>query len=149
MGNSRKPSGGSRGGRAKGTPNKNKTELRVLTQEAVHEFTMMKRQEIAEAYRKQHNKTIPPLLLDSLQPEIQEYDPVVALSVIAADYSQKIEIRRQANADAAQFLRPKLKSIELVDDPRNQELQDQKNQLASRMVDILEAMAKAKKEQGH
>ncbi len=149
MGQSRKPSGGSRGGRARGTPNRDKTALRSMTQEAVLHFTDMKRAEISAKYREEHGENIPPAHLDALQPLIEEYDPVVELSLVAADYSNKVEIRRQANADAAQFLRPKLKSIELVDDPRNQELMDEKNRLAARMVDILDAMAQAKREAGH
>lgn len=161
MGNSRKPSGGSRGGRAKGTPNKDKTALRAMTQEAVHQFTEMKRTEIIQKYADGWRwsplgwvlpeepvigETISPALLDTLQPLVEEYDPVVELSLIAVNYENKPELRRQANADAAAFLRPKLKSIELIDDPRNQELQAQKNELAGKMVDILEAMSKAKSE---
>lgn len=163
--NNRGPSGGSRGGRARGVPNKDKTELRALTQEAVHHFTDLRRKEITERWAQGWRisplgwvlpeegdrvvgELIPPHILDSAQPLIEEYDPVVELSIMAADYRNEVSLRRQANADAAQYLRPKLKSIELLEDPESLELQQQKNDLAGRMVDILDAMAQAKRQRG-
>lgn len=141
-----------------------KVELRALTQEAVLHFTSMKRETIAERWRRGERLSangmwyvpegenlvtgvdIPPAILDAIQPAIEEYDPVVELAIIATDYANEPNLRRQANANAAEFLRPKLKSIELIDDPRNQEILEEKNRLASSLVGILDAMARAKRE---
>lgn len=143
--NNRGPSGESRGGRAKGVPNRDKTELRAMTQEAVLEFTSLRRDHIARNYRIEHNKDITEEELDMMQPLIEEWDPVVSLALIGTDYRNKVEIRRQANADAAQYLRPKLKSIELLEDPESQALNEEKVALAGRLVDILVAMEAAKR----
>ena len=89
---------------------------------------------------------IPPDTLDELQPRIEEWDPVVELSLISCDYSIDVNLRRQANSDAAQYLRPKLKSIELLEDPASIEAQEQRNALAHRLVGLLNSVARAKQE---
>ena len=172
--NNRGPVGKSRGGRAKGVRNKDKTELRVLCQEAVHEFTSLRRAEIAQQYRDgwrvwqgvwtspqrvvevikdsvntlhdDLGEDIPPVLLDSLQPEMAEFDPVVEMSVMASNYGNAVELRLQANANAAQYLRPKLKTVEMLDDPRNLAMMEEKNDLAAKMVGLLKVMADSKRD---
>lgn len=175
-GRSRPPSGASRGGRARGTPNKDKTELRAMTQEAVLEFTELRREQIRRLWRDEGwrigsvmgvAQLVPPPspgspgwqaptigdeisdeVLDQLQPLIDEYDPVVELSLIAVDNRNDVTTRRQAHAEAAQYLRPKLKSIEILEDPESIELQNKKAEMAERMVDILDAMAQARRGRG-
>lgn len=116
-----------------------------MTQDAVMEFTEMRRERIRQKYRDENAREISAEDLDEMQPQIDEWDPVVELALIGADYRHKVEIRRQANSDAAQYLRPKLKSIELLEDPESLELQEEKNQLAKRMVEILSALEQAKR----
>lgn len=115
--------------------------LRALCQESVHQFTDLKRKRIVE-----QNPNISEDDLDALQPSIQEYDPVVQLAIMGADHSLKPEVRKAANADAAQYLRPKLKSIEMLEDPRLLESESQKAELAKKLVGAMELMAKAKSE---
>lgn len=163
MGESRPASGGSRGGRARGTPNKDKTELRAKTQEAALRFTELKRMEIKSKWQEGWRlsplgwmlpdeqsrvlgEDIPPALLDSIQPLVEEYEPVVELAIIAVNYENDAKLRCQANAEAAQYLRPKLKSIELLEDPDSLAMQAEKQVLAEKLVSILEAMAAAKRE---
>lgn len=122
-----------------------KTELRALVQESVLEFTSLRRDEISREYKKEHGKKISPALLDEKQPLITEYDPVVQLSLMGSDYSQKVELRRQANADAAQYLRPKLKSIEVLEDPASLALQEEKNKLAEKLFMLMNAAAEGKR----
>lgn len=116
-----------------------KITLRASVQEAVHHFTDLKRHEI-----KAKEPSITPEELDRLQPQIEEYDPVVQLAIMASDYSRDPSLRRQANSDAAQYLRPKLKSIEMLSDPRLLDSQKERDALASRLVDVMEIMATAK-----
>lgn len=116
-----------------------KINLRATVQMSVHEYTALKRDEL-----KAKNPDMTPRELDALQPEIQEYDPVVQLALMGSDYSRDPALRRQANADAAQYLRPKLKSVEMLGDPRLVESQKERDALAHRLVDVMDIMAKAK-----
>lgn len=84
---------------------------------------------------------IPEHVLDLLQPEIAEYDPVIQLVLVGVDYNNSIETRLRANGLAAEYMHPKLKSIELLDDGDTKELMDERNELAGRLVHVLEAMA--------
>lgn len=83
-------------------------------------------------------------LLDELQPLVEDYDPVVQLAMLSIDQKQEPALRRQAASDAAQYLRPKLKSIELLEDPQSLQLQEEKNELASRLVGLLDSVALAR-----
>lgn len=145
MAESRPPSGGSRGGRARGTANKDKAELRMMVQDAVEEWSHLRRDQIRARFIEENGREPTEQEIDELQPYFAEWDPVVNLAIIAADHRNKVEIRRQASADAAQYLRPKLKSIELLEDPESLELQREKSELASKMVSILVAMEEAKR----
>lgn len=151
-------------GSRKGVPNKDKEQLRVLVQESVHEFTQLRRDEIRSQWRlgwrpspdlpnllslppeeeRVLGEEVPDEVLDSLQPEEQEYDPVVALAVMAADRRHDPSLRMQASASAAQYMRPKLKSVEIVDDAETKEIAAEKNELVARMLSLLDVMAIAK-----
>lgn len=160
--NNRGPVGESRGGRAKGVPNRDKIELRAASQEAVLSFTDLRRSEVSdmwfrgwrwndrrlylpEADTRIPGEVIPPAILDRIQPRIEGYDPVVELALIAVDYRNPVTIRRQASADAAQYLRAKLKSIELTGGEDMRDLELQRSELTRRMFDLLNSMAKEKK----
>jgi hypothetical protein len=127
---------------------RSKTALRAAAQDAVHHFTSLKRDEIRARYLEEHGEPICERMLDQIQPLIEEYDPVVELAIMAADYSNEPSLRRQANSDAAPYLRPKLSAVSIVDSPEAIEHEDQKNQLAANLVGLLEAASRAKKSQG-
>lgn len=127
-------------GRPKGLPNKDKAELRAMVQEAVLQHTTALRSRLARDLRDQFPEYSSLQLqekVDEIQPLIEEYDPVVELSKIAADYSQKIDLRRLANADAAQFLRPKLKTVEHLEDPNKMASTERKIEAAERLASAL------------
>jgi hypothetical protein len=88
---------------------------------------------------------IPEAVLDHLQPLLVEFDPVIQMVIMGADWSNSPELRLRANGVSAEYLHPKLKSIELIDDGDTKELLDERNQLAARMVGILDAMATARR----
>lgn len=110
--------------------------LRAAVQEAVHHYTDLLRAEIRE-----QNPGITERELNRLQPEITEFDPVIELALIGANYRNEAALRRAASSDAAQYLRPKLKSIEVVSDPATIETENQRNSLTSRLVDLLQERA--------
>jgi len=74
---------------------------------------------------------------EELQPIIEEYDPVAQLAMMAADNSNKPDLRRQAHSDASQYLRPKLKTIEHIDDPLTREAEKERFSLAERLGQLL------------
>jgi hypothetical protein len=122
-------------GRRKGIPNKDKAELRALVQESVFRFTEAKRAaDIASG--------MDPLLA---QPVYENYDPVVEMAIAAVDRSNPADMRQKCNAEVAQYLRPKLKSIEITEDPEALELQEEKLALARQLTDMLDLKAMWKK----
>jgi hypothetical protein len=122
-------------GRRKGIPNKDKAELRALVQESVFKFTEAKHKVDLAA-------GIAPELA---QPVYENYDPVVELAIAAVDKTNTIETRIKCNAEVAQYLRPKLKAIEITEDPEALALQDQKLELARKLTDMLDLKALWKK----
>lgn len=86
--------------------------------------------------------------LDRIQPLIEEYDPVVELAIMASDYSNEPSLRRQANSDAAPYLRPKLSAVSILDSPDVLEHEEQKKVLAGNLLGLLEAASRAKKATG-
>jgi len=123
-------------GRPAGIPNRDKAELRALLQEKVHEFTELRmRQDEADG--------VPP---EQRQQIVEDYDPVVALALVAVDRRSTIENRIRCNAEVAQYVRPKLKSVEVTADPEALETLEQRRELSERLVGLLEMAAKAKKE---
>lgn len=125
-----------KGGRAPGTPNRDKAELRALLQERVHEFTELRRAQ-------DERDGVPPA---SLQEIVEDYDPVVALALTAVDRRVSLENRIRCNSEVAQYVRPKLKSVEVTADPEALETLEERRRLSERLVGLLEAAAAAKKQ---
>lgn len=123
------------GGRVRGVPNKDKLELRALLQEKVHEFTELRRAADIEA-------GLPPHEAQDIN---EEYDPVVALALVAVDRRSTLDQRIKCNAEVAQYVRPKLKSVEVTADPEALETLEERRQLSEKLVGLLEAAAVAKK----
>lgn len=122
-------------GRRKGVPNKDKAELRALVQESVFKFTTAKREaDLA--------KGIDPELA---QPVYENYDPVVELALFSVDKTVPQADRIRCNAEVAQYLRPKLKSVEITEDPEALALQDEKLQLAKQLTEMLDLKSLWKK----
>jgi hypothetical protein len=127
---------------------RSKTALRAASQDAVHHFTSLKRDEIRARYLEEHGLPIDERELDRIQPLIEEYDPVVELAIMASDYSNEPSLRRQANSDAAPYLRPKLSAVSILDSPDVLEHEEQKKVLAGNLLGLLEAASRAKKATG-
>lgn len=123
------------GGRRPGVPNRDKAELRALIQERVHEFTEMRRRIDLEA-------GVPE---EDAQQIIEDYDPVVHMATIAADRREKREIQVRCATEVAQYVRPKLKSVEITTDPEAMETLQERQQLSDRLVSLLELAASGKK----
>jgi hypothetical protein len=122
--------------------------LRAMAQDSVHHFTMLRRDEISAQFFAENGYRIDPADLDRLQPLVEEFDPVVELSIIAIDRRNDVSIRRQALSDAAQYLRPKLSAVAMLDDPETLAAQSQKHELALKLVGLMGAVASAKKTVG-
>lgn len=139
-------------------------ELRARIQETVHRFTALAREEIARKWADGWRVTpvgwvlpapenivlgeaIPPGLLEKLQPLMEEYDPVVELALVAADYGNPVELRVRANGDAAKYLRPQLKSIEYTtgEDPEANRTIEHKNELVNSVVAKMNELQRAKR----
>lgn len=128
---------------------RDKAELRAAMQDSVHEFTTLRRSKIAVQVRLEHPNWSDDQIderVDEMQPEYHEYDPVVELAIMGADHRNTPELRRQANSEAAQYVRPKLKSIEFTADPASLEEQQARRELAGRLVGLLNAAASAKRD---
>ena len=121
-------------GRAQGVPNRDKAELRALLQERVREFTEMRRAADLAA-------GVPE---DQAQQIIEDYDPVVQMGMIAVDRREKRDLQLRAASEVAQYVRPKLKSVEVTTDPEALETLQERQALSSRLVALLEAAAEGK-----
>ena len=141
-----------------GKPNKDKIELRARVQEAVLEFTRLRQPESVkerEAAQAEYDKIVkqndvlvaqgqPPQPLPEVPPaqEIEEeYDPVVALALAAVDVRNTVNIRVRCHSEAAQYLRPKLKSIEVKEDPTAIK---NKQEAVTSMITLLDQLAEKK-----
>jgi K+-sensing histidine kinase KdpD len=120
--------------RPSGTPNRDKAELRALLQERVREFTELRRQQDIDAG----------MSPDEAQQVIEDYDPVVQMGMIAVDRREKREVQLRAASEVAQYVRPKLKSVEVTTDPEAMETLQERQQLSSRLLSLLEMAAEAK-----
>ena len=122
-------------GRPAGVPNRDKAELRALIQERVHEFTELRaRQDEADG--------VPP---EQRQQIIEDYDPVVSLALVAVDRRTTLADRIKCHGEVAQYVRPKLKSIEHAVDPDTAETIAERTQLSERLVGLLEQKAAKKR----
>jgi hypothetical protein len=129
---------------------RDKIELRAQMQESVHQHTFMLRERLLPDLRRENPGATEDeimAMLDKLQPIYEEYDPVVQLAMMAVDHSFSPELRRMAASDAAQYVRPKLKSVELTVDP-NGAAEQEKRALAERLRGLLDAGAAAKRDSG-
>jgi DNA helicase TIP49 (TBP-interacting protein) len=131
-------------GRIPGVPNRDKAELRALIQEKVHEFTAMRREQDIAA--------LPPELSVEegearglVQIVCDDYDPVVAMSLTAMDRKVTLEMRTKCHAEVAQYVRPKLKSVDVTVDPEALETLEQRRELSDRLTQFLETAASATK----
>jgi hypothetical protein len=120
--------------RAAGTPNRDKAELRALIQERVHEFTELRRRADLEAGMDEAEA----------QEIVEDYDPVVHMAMVAVDRREKRDIQIRCAAEVAQYVRPKLKSVEVTTDPEALETLAERQQLSSRLVALLEMAAEGK-----
>lgn len=120
--------------------------LRAMVQESVHQFTVLRRQEAYVLFEQEHSRPPTAEELDAIQPMMEEFDPVVELAIIGADHRNETALRRQALSDAAQYLRPKLSAVAMLDDPERATEQAQKEQLARRLTDLMAAVLGAKRD---
>lgn len=119
--------------------------LRAKVQETVHHFTLLRRQEIYAQFQLKEGRPPTAEELDSLQPLMEEFDPVVELAIMGSDYRNEAALRRQALSDAAQYLRPKLSAVAMLDDPETLSAQAQKQELAKKLVGFMEILTQAKR----
>lgn len=120
--------------------------LRAMVQESVHQFTVLRRQEAYVLFEQERGRPPTAEELDAIQPMMEEFDPVVELAIIGADHRNETALRRQALSDAAQYLRPKLSAVAMLDDPERATEQAQKEQLARRLTDLMAAVLGAKRD---
>lgn len=118
--------------------------LRAMCQESVHQFTILRRRELYEEILAKTGVPPTEIELDALQPLNEEYDPVVELAIISVDRRNDVALRRQALSDAAQYLRPKLSAVAHLEDPSNLESEAKSQELALRLVQSMEVMARAR-----
>lgn len=76
--------------------------------------------------------------VDLIQPAMDEFDPVVQMAMVGADYEQPIEIRLRALEGCAPYMRPKLKQVEHLEDPAALAAEENKRKLSERLVQLLE-----------
>lgn len=121
---------------------RDKAELRAAVHEAVHEFTHLRRDKLRAQYKAEHPTASEHTILeylDEVQPLYEEFDPVVEMSVFASDHRNDSKSRRQAMADVAPYLRPKLKQIEHMESPEQRDLNARKSDLATQLLAVLTA----------
>lgn len=119
--------------------------LRAMVQETIHHFTQLRRREAYDDFLREQGRAPTESELDRIQPLIEEFDPVVELAIIGADARNKVELRRQALADAAGYLRPKLSAVQMLDDPETLQQAAQKKELAVRLTALMDVLVTAKR----
>lgn len=127
-------------GRPPGRLNNDKLELRVAIQESVNEFVHTRRDRLRRDYvRDNPDATELEIIeyLDDRQPLHEEFDPVVRMAIMAADHRHDPSLRRQALADMAPYVRPKLKQVEHIEDPSMVADLERKNELAAELLAVL------------
>lgn len=135
------------GGRSSGPMGaREKAEFRAQVQNTVQEFCARRRAELLPALRQEHPSYTEEqimALLDDRQPMYEDYDPVVQLALLAVDHRHSPELRRQAAQGAADFLRPKLKAVEVsLERPEDQQMRDE---LVDRIAGQLDRIAAEKR----
>lgn len=120
--------------------------LRAMVQDSVHHFTMLRREEAYRSFESEHNRPPTAEELDQIQPLMEEFDPVVELAIMGADRRNEPTLRRQALSDAAQYLRPKLSAVAMLDDPETIKANAQRQELAKRLAAIMDVMVGARRD---
>lgn len=128
-------------GRAVGTPNKDKAELRALLQERVHEYTEMRRQQDIEANIAAGLSPADAAL--KAQEIVEDYDPVVSMALVAVDRRTPLGDRIKCNAEVARYVRPQLKSIEVQTDAATAEDIALRSKMAASLMGLLEDIKEA------
>lgn len=121
-----------------------KDDLRALVQDSVLSFVTMRRDVAMTKLRAEHPGLPPATLaqmLDDIQPVYEEFDPVVELAIMAADHRNEIGMRRQAATEAAKYLRPQLKAIEVDFSPLTPEAEAERQMLSARIAEVLGRVA--------
>lgn len=109
---------------------KNTTDLRAMMADAVLEYTtLLRRDQIARGVHP-----------DDCVEIVEEYDPVIAMALIAVRASDDLAL--QAHAQVAKYVRPTLKSIEVVTDKATAEEQAQRNAKAAALFETLGDVAR-------
>lgn len=127
---------------------RDRIDLRVQMQDAVHEFSRLRRDELWHELTRDHPDWPQDRIeaeIDKLQPSYDEYDPVVQMAVVAADHRNPVEVRLRAAGEAAQYVRPKLKSVEVRVGDDDPEVAQRKQELLGRLREYLDAGAGAKR----
>ena len=116
-----------------------KSSARGMVQDSVHRYTSLKRDEIRRRYFEENGEPIPEEQLDLVQPLVEEYDPLVELALIAVDRENDVTLRRQANADVAPYVRPKLSAVHVESLQAKTIEHQEKEELSSRLLHLMEA----------
>jgi hypothetical protein len=130
------------------TSRQEKAQLRAMVHDAVLRHTQQRRQMLWERLTKEHQDWDQDRVqreVDILQPEYQEFDPVVEMAVFASDHSNAPELRLRAMSESAQYLRPKLKSVEVDLSALTPEEQAAREQLSGTLAGLLDLMAEGKR----
>lgn len=110
-------------------------DLRAMLAEVVLDYTTLKRRDdIARGVDPRKAQEI-----------IEEYDPVVMMAIIGARSDVAVALSLSANSEVAQYIRPKLKSVEVISDPEKARDAEARNQKAAQFLNMIDEMANAKR----
>lgn len=125
-----------------------KAELRGAMQDEVRRYTHMLRERLLPTIVADHPDWTADQVeaeLDFLQPLYDEFDPVIQLALVGANHSNSTEVRLRALSESAQYVRPKLKSIELGTRDDDPEEQAARRELMARMRGLLDVAQDSKR----
>lgn len=109
-------------------------DLRAELADVVHEYTSLKRRDqIAHGVAPHDAVEI-----------VEEYDPVVAMALLAVS-TKNVDQALQAHAQVAQYVRPKLKSVEVIQDAAKLQDLAARNAKAASIVESINAVARARR----
>lgn len=106
-------------------------DLRALLAETVLEYTTLKR-------RDDISRGVDPRKAQEI---VEEYDPIVMMAVIGVRSDVAVQISLSANAEVAQYIRPKLKSVEVISDPEKAEDAKKRSEKAAALLAMIDQMA--------
>lgn len=106
------------------------TNLRALMADTVLEYTtLLRRDQIARGVHP-----------DDCVEIVEEYDPVVAMALIAVRANDELAL--QAHAQVAKYVRPQLKSVEMISDVKSTEEAAQRSARAAALFETLGDVAR-------